>query len=166
MKAEVNGLNEKVVKMLAERKMTVSAAESCTGGLFAALITNVSGASEVLNESFVTYANSAKMKYLGVKGKTLEKHGAVSYETAFEMAEGLRKNTGADVTVGITGIAGPTGGTKEKPVGLVYIGCYLCGRTVTKECRFHGTRQDNRNASVEEALKLLEKQLEEEPSTK
>ena len=110
MKAEVNGLNEKVVKMLAERKMTVSAAESCTGGLFAALITNVSGASEVLNESFVTYANSAKMKYLGVKGETLEKHGAVSYETAFEMAEGLRKNTGADVTVGITGIAGPTGG--------------------------------------------------------
>ena len=95
MKAEVNGLNEKVVKMLAERKMTVSAAESCTGGLFAALITNVSGASEVLNESFVTYANSAKMKYLGVKGKTLEKHGAVSYETAFEMAEGLRKNTGS-----------------------------------------------------------------------
>ena len=76
MKAEVNGLNEKVVKMLAERKMTVSAAESCTGGLFAALITNVSGASEVLNESFVTYANSAKMKYLGVKGETLEKHGA------------------------------------------------------------------------------------------
>lgn len=101
MKAEVNGLNEKVVKMLAERKMTVSAAESCTGGLFAALITNVSGASEVLNESFVTYANSAKMKYLGVKGETLEKHGAVSYETAFEMADGLRKNTGADVTVGI-----------------------------------------------------------------
>ena len=94
--------------------MTVSAAESCTGGLFAALITNVSGASEVLNESFVTYANSAKMKYLGVKGETLEKHGAVSYETAFEMADGLRKNTGADVTVGITGIAGPTGGTKRK----------------------------------------------------
>ena len=91
MKAEVNGLNEKVVKMLAERKMTVSAAESCTGGLFAALITNVSGASEVLNESFVTYANSAKMKYLGVKGETLEKHGAVSYETAFEMADGLKK---------------------------------------------------------------------------
>ena len=81
-KAEVNGLNEKVVKMLAERKMTVSAAESCTGGLFAALITNVSGASEVLNESFVTYANSAKMKYLGVKGETLEKHGAVIYAYA------------------------------------------------------------------------------------
>ena len=72
MKAEVNGLNEKVVKMLAERKMTVSAAESCTGGLFAALITNVSGASEVLNESFVTYANSAKMKYLGVKGEVMK----------------------------------------------------------------------------------------------
>ena len=159
MKAEVNGLNEKVVKMLAERKMTVSAAESCTGGLFAALITNVSGASEVLNESFVTYANSAKMKYLGVKGETLEKHGAVSYETAFEMAEGLRKNTGADVTVGITGIAGPTGGTKEKPVGLIYVGCCIGTETYVKECRFHGTREENRNAAVEAALKLLEDNL-------
>ena len=88
MKAEVNGLNEKVVKMLAERKMTVSAAESCTGGLFAALITNVSGASEVLNESFVTYANSAKMKYLGVKGEELHLNG-----TREEIREGTCKIT-------------------------------------------------------------------------
>ena len=152
MKAEVNGLNEKVVKMLAERKMTVSAAESCTGGLFAALITNVSGASEVLNESFVTYANSAKMKYLGVKGETLEKHGAVSYETAFEMAEGLRKNTGADVTVGITGIAGPTGGTKEKPVGLVYIGCAVRSNVYVEKNVFSGDRQQVRRQAADRAI--------------
>ena len=152
MKAEVNGLNEKVVKMLAERKMTVSAAESCTGGLFAALITNVSGASEVLNESFVTYANSAKMKYLGVKGETLEKHGAVSYETAFEMADGLRKNTGADVTVGITGIAGPTGGTKEKPVGLVYIGCAVRSNVYVEKNVFSGDRQQVRRQAADRAI--------------
>ena len=159
MKVEVNGLNEKVVKMLAERKMTVSAAESCTGGLFAALITNVSGASEVLNESFVTYANSAKMKYLGVKGETLEKHGAVSYETAFEMAEGLRKNTGADVTVGITGIAGPTGGTKEKPVGLVYMGITINNKTIVKKYIFNGDRQQIRNRACKTLLNDLRLEL-------
>ena len=101
-----------------------------------------------------------------MRHETLEQYGAVSTQTAEEMAEGAAKAAGADAALSVTGIAGPLGGTKEKPVGLVYIGCYLCGRTVTKECRFHGTRQENRNASVEEALKLLEKQLEEEPSTK
>ena len=156
MKAEVNGLNEKVVKMLAERKMTVSAAESCTGGLFAALITNVSGASEVLNESFVTYANSAKMKYLGVKGETLEKHGAVSYETAFEMAEGLRKNTGADVTVGITGIAGPT----EKPVGLVYVGICVMGETEVKELHLNGTREEVRECTCKITFENIANRIE------
>lgn len=160
MKAEVNGLNEKVVKMLAERKMTVSAAESCTGGLFAALITNVSGASEVLNESFVTYANSAKMKYLGVKGETLEKHGAVSYETAFEMAEGLRKNTGADVTVGITGITGPTGGTKEKPVGLVYVGICVMGETEVKELHLNGTREEVRECTCKITFENIANRIE------
>ena len=138
MKAEVNGLNEKVVKMLAERKMTVSAAESCTGGLFAALITNVSGASEVLNESFVTYANSAKMKYLGVKGETLEKHGAVSYETAFEMAEGLRKNTGADVTVGI---------------------CVM-GETEVKELHLNGTREEVRESTCKITFENIANRIE------
>lgn len=159
MKAEVNGLNEKVVKMLAERKMTVSAAESCTGGLFAALITNVSGASEVLNESFVTYANSAKMKYLGVKGEILEKHGAVSYETAFEMAEGLRKNTGADVTVGITGI-GPTGGTKEKPVGLVYVGICVMGETEVKELHLNGSREEVRESTCKITFENIANRIE------
>lgn len=159
MKAEVNGLNEAVVKLLAEKKMTISSAESCTGGLFSALITNVPGASDILNEAFVTYANSAKMKYLGVKEETLEKHGAVSYETAFEMAEGLCARTGADVTVGITGIAGPGGGTKEKPVGLVYAGVCVNGKTEVIEMRHDGTREQVREKTCIEVLKNIKSRI-------
>ena len=159
MKAEVNGLNEAVVKLLAKKKMTISSAESCTGGLFSALITNVPGASDILNEAFVTYANSAKMKYLGVKEETLEKHGAVSYETAFEMAEGLCARTGADVTVGITGIAGPGGGTKEKPVGLVYAGVCVNGKTEVIEMRHDGTREQVREKTCIEVLKNIKSRI-------
>ena len=159
MKAEVNGLNEAVVKLLAEKKMTISSAESCTGGLFSALITNVPGASDILNEAFVTYANSAKMKYLGVKEETLEKHGAVSHETAFEMAEGLCARTGADVTVGITGIAGPGGGTKEKPVGLVYAGVCVNGKTEVIEMRHDGTREQVREKTCIEVLKNIKSRI-------
>ena len=159
MEAEVNGLNEAVVKLLAEKKMTISSAESCTGGLFSALITNVPGASDILNEAFVTYANSAKMKYLGVKEETLEKHGAVSHETAFEMAEGLRARTGADVAVGITGIAGPGGGTKEKPVGLVYAGVCVNGKTEVIEMRHDGTREQVREKTCIEVLKNIKSRI-------
>ncbi len=155
MKAEVNGLNEEAVKMLAERKMTISSAESCTGGLFSALITAVPGASDILNEAFVTYANSAKIKYLGVSEETLEKHGAVSYETAYEMASLLQKRTGADVTVGITGIAGPGGGTKEKPVGLVYAGVCINGETAVMEMRHYGTRDEVREKTCREVFKNI-----------
>ena len=159
MKAEVNGLNEAVVKLLAEKKMTISSAGSCTGGLFSALITKVPGASDILNEAFVTYANSAKMKYLGVKEETLEKHGAVSHETAFEMAEGLRARTGADVTVGITGIAGPGGGTKEKTVGLVYAGVCVNGKTEVIEMRHDGTREQVREKTCIEVLKNIKSRI-------
>ena len=159
MKAEVNELNGEVVKLLAEKKMTISSAESCTGGLFSALITNVPGASDILNEAFVTYANSAKMKYLGVKEETLGNHGAVSRETAFEMAEGLRARTGADVTVGITGIAGPGGGTKEKPVGLVYAGVCVNGKTEVIEMHHDGTREQVREKSCIEVLKNIKSRI-------
>ncbi len=111
-----------VVKLLLEKHLTFSAAESCTGGLVSAAITSVSGSSEVYNEGICTYANSAKMKYLGVKEETLRKFGAVSENTAYEMATGMRKAANADIAVSVTGIAGPTGGTKEKPVGTVYGG--------------------------------------------
>ena len=144
MIADVGTLNKEVVRLLQKRNMTISAAESCTGGLFCALITSVAGASDVLNEGFVTYANTAKMKYLGVKESTIITYGAVSSETAYEMAQGLYERTDADVTVGITGIAGPGGGTAEKPVGLVFAGICVNGSTEVMEMRYSGTRDEVR----------------------
>jgi PncC family amidohydrolase len=159
MKADVNGLNEQVVELLAKKKMTISAAESCTGGLFAALVTNVSGASEVLNESFVTYANAAKVKYLGVKEETIEKHGAVSMETALEMANGLYKRTGANVAVAITGIAGPNGGTAEKPVGLVYAGVCINGECAIMEMHHSGTREEVREKTCKMVFENIKNRI-------
>ncbi len=115
-------LEEVVVKMLAAVHQTIAVAESCTGGTIANRITNVSGSSEVFINGCVTYSNESKTRLLGVSGKTLVEHGAVSEEVAREMAEGVRTGSGADFGISTTGIAGPTGGTPEKPVGLVYIG--------------------------------------------
>ncbi len=118
---DISNQETALVRLLEEKGLHISMAESCTGGLLAKRITDVSGASGVLDVSFVTYANEAKEKYLGVRKDTLAAHGAVSPEVASEMAEGVRRVSGADIGVGITGIAGPTGGTPEKPVGLIYI---------------------------------------------
>lgn len=159
MIAEMNGLNNEVVELLIKQKMTISAAESCTGGLFAALITEVSGASDVIGESFVTYSNEAKMKHLGVRAETLEAHGAVSRETAYEMAEGLFKRTGANVTVGITGIAGPDGGTEEKPVGLVYAGICVNGTTEVLKMNHSGSRNEVREKTCIEAFKMIKNRV-------
>jgi nicotinamide-nucleotide amidase len=115
-------LEEIVVKMLAAAHQTIAVAESCTGGAIANRITNVSGSSEVFINGCVTYSNESKTRLLGVLEKTLAEHGAVSEEVAREMAEGVRTRSGADFGISTTGIAGPTGGTPEKPVGLVYIG--------------------------------------------
>ena len=120
-------LEEAIVRMLEEDGMTVTTAESCTGGLLAGRITNVPGASNVYKEGYVTYSNDAKERLLRVKRETLMQHGAVSPQTAYEMAEGVALAAGADASLSITGIAGPGGGTEEKPVGLVYIGCYVKG---------------------------------------
>ena len=119
---DVPSIESVVVEKLKERHMTVAFAESCTGGLISKRITDVPGASEVFGFGFCTYANEAKMKILGVKEETLAAHGAVSEETASEMAQGALKVSGADIAVAVTGIAGPGGGTPEKPVGLVYMG--------------------------------------------
>ncbi len=159
MKANVNGLNNEIVKLLTDNKMTVSAAESCTGGLFSALITDVPGSSEVFGESYVTYSNAAKVKLIGVKQETLDAYGAVSRETAFEMAEGLYKRTGADVTVGITGIAGPGGGGREKPVGLVYAGIRVNGRIEVLEMQHTGDRGEVREKTCIEALRYIKNAL-------
>lgn len=155
-------LEESVVELLAQKKMTVTTAESCTGGLIAGTLVNVAGASDVLNEGYVTYSNDAKERLVGVKHETLEEYGAVSEQIAREMAEGAARAAKADAALSATGIAGPGGGTEEKPVGLVYIGCYVNGETTVKECRFEGSRMENRLHTVETALQLLLRQLSEE----
>ena len=119
---DIKSLQNALVKSLGERRLTVATAESCTGGLIAKRITEIPGASEVFGMGAVCYANSIKTRVLGVSAETLERFGAVSHQTAREMAEGVRRVSGADIAVSTTGIAGPGGGTQEKPVGLVYIG--------------------------------------------
>lgn len=156
---DVATLEEEVVSMLEELGLTLTTAESCTAGLVAGRIMNVAGASTVYNEGYITYSNEAKHKLLGVKEETLETYGAVSHNTAYEMAKGAAKAAGADAALSVTGIAGPGGGTKEKPVGLVYIGCYLNGKVRTEEFHFTKDRAGNRESSVEEALKLLREEL-------
>ena len=126
-------LEETVVKMLAAARKTIATAESCTGGMIANRITNVSGSSEVFLNGWVTYSNESKLKQLGVRAETLKKFGAVSEEVAREMAESARAHSGADYAVSATGIAGPTGGTTEKPVGLVFIGMATPQRTVVQQ---------------------------------
>ncbi len=148
-------LEEQIVKKLQEKGYTITTAESCTGGLLAGRILNVSGASEVYMEGYITYANEAKERILGVKHETLETYGAVSKETAEEMAVGAARAAKADVALSTTGIAGPGGGTVEKPVGLIYISCFLNGEVQVRELRLHGTREENRQDTVTETLKLL-----------
>jgi len=152
-------LEEEVVELLARKHLTVTTAESCTGGLIAGTLINAAGASDVLNEGYVTYSNEAKERLVHVSHETLERYGAVSAQTAQEMAEGAARAAGADAALSATGIAGPGGGSVEKPVGLVYIGCCLNGRTVVKECRFNGSRMENRLRTVETALTMLKEQL-------
>ncbi len=140
-----------VVRLLIEKNYTISAAESCTGGLFCSAITDVSGASAVFNAGIITYSNDAKMKYLGVKEDTLKQYGAVSKFTALEMSAGIKKANNADIGVGITGIAGPTGDTSGKPVGLVYISV----NEIVTENHFKGTRDEVRTQAVEKALEMV-----------
>lgn len=155
-------LEERVIKLLADKRLTVTTAESCTGGLISGTLVNVAGASDVLGEAYVTYSNEAKQRLVGVKQETLERYGAVSAQTAREMAEGVARAAHADAALSATGIAGPGGGTVEKPVGLVYIGCFLRGKTVIRECRFTGDRMENRLQTVRTALEMLEEALEED----
>lgn len=148
-------LADAVLKLLRKRGETVTFAESCTGGLLAGEFVGAPGASECLMESYVTYANSAKEKLLGVSADTLASYGAVSEECAREMAVGALKAAGADWAVSVTGIAGPDGGTAEKPVGTVYIGVAHNGSAVAKRFSFRGDRQWIRTLSVVNALNLL-----------
>lgn len=152
-------LEESVIRLLEEKKMTVTTAESCTGGKLSGRLLNVAGASSVYNEGYITYANASKEKILGVKHETLETYGAVSEQTAAEMALGAAKAAGADAALSVTGIAGPGGGTAEKPVGLVYIGCAVKGEVTVREYRFTGNREKNRDYAVARAITLLREEL-------
>ena len=152
-------LEQTVVELLKDRGLTISFAESCTCGLVSARLVSVPGASEVYQAGFVTYANEAKQKFLGVREETLFEHGAVSPETAAQMSEGVRRAAGADVGVGITGIAGPDGGTPEKPVGLVYISVSYREETRVTEQHFSGNRAKVRERSVNAALDLVRRMI-------
>lgn len=149
-------IQTKVVNALIEKGYHISLAESCTGGLATAAIVSVADASKVLDVSFVTYANEAKMRYLGVKEETIAAYGVVSEQVAHEMAEGVAKEADCQVGIGITGIAGPGGGTEAKPVGMVCFGINVNGmvRTYTKQFGDIG-RNEVRNASVDFVLRTL-----------
>lgn len=154
-------LEESVIRLLKERNLTLTTTESITGGMVAARLTDVSGASEVFKQGLVTYCNKAKRNLLNVKKSTLKKHGAVSKKTAKEMAKNGALITGADVCISLTGIAGP-GTEEDKPVGLVYIGCYFNDSIVVEECHFEGDRATIRENAVKEALTLLCRCVSEE----
>lgn len=152
-------IEEVVAKLLIEKKLTISTAESCTGGMIASTLINYPGISEVFLEGAVTYSNEAKHNRLGVKNETLDKYGAVSAETAGEMAIGIAKTAGTDVSIVTTGIAGPGGGTEKKPVGLVYIGVCVGGNVTVQKHIFKGNRARVRLQATVTGLDMLRRIL-------
>ena len=145
-----------LIKLLIKKKLKISLAESCTGGLLASSITSISGASKVFNLGFVTYSNQAKIKVLKVNRNVIKKYGAVSHECCSVMVKNLSKISKANINVSITGIAGPKGGTKEKPVGLVYIGVKKGNKIQVNKCLFRGkNRSSIQKATVRKALNLI-----------
>ena len=152
----------RIAALLEKKNIKVSTAESCTGGLVAAALVNVAGMSNWFEEGYVTYSNTAKQKLLGVDKDTLEQFGAVSEQTARQMAIGAAKAAGCQAAVATTGIAGPDGGTDEKPVGLVYIGAVVRDDVVIEKHIFKGDRADVRTQSTQAALELLEQMLEKD----
>lgn len=152
-------LEKAVVDLLVANHLTITTVESCTGGMLAARLINVPGVSDIFKTGYITYSNKSKRRVLGIKKPLLEKHGAVSPEIAKDMAKRAVLFAKADVAVGITGIAGPDGGSEEKPVGLVYIACNVCGRIDVKECHFSGNRMKIRENSVSAALSMLRESI-------
>ena len=146
---------EKVFKICLRRKIKLAFAESCTGGLLSSLITSFPNSSRIFTCGFITYSNLSKQNMIGVKNKTLKKYGAVSYEVAKEMVNGVWKKDKINIAVSITGIAGPTGQTKNKKIGLVYIGIKSKKGIVINEFNFKGNREKIRFASVEKAVDLI-----------
>ena len=152
----MSNLSLKIVKLLTKKKLTVSFAESCTGGLLASSITSISGSSKVFNIGLVTYSNNAKVKLLQVPKKTITKYGAVSYETCLSMVKNLSKISKANISISITGVAGPNGGTNEKPVGLVFIGLKKGRRIIIKKNLFKSKQRVSiQKATVNKSLKMI-----------
>ena len=145
-----------IIKLLIKKRIKISVVESCTGGLLAKTITSVSGSSKIFNFGLITYSNQAKIKFLKVNKNIISKYGAVSHECCLAMVNNLSKITKANIYISITGIAGPRGGTKKKPVGLVYIGIKKNNKTLVKKNLFKSKKRDSiRKASVLKTLKVL-----------
>ena len=152
----MNDFSSKVVRILTKKKLSVSFAESCTGGLLASTITSISGSSKVFNMGLITYSNNAKVKLLKVPKKTITKYGAVSHETCLSMVENLSKISKSNISISITGVAGPNGGTKQKPVGLVYVGLKKGRKTIIKKNLFKNKgRIFIQKATVKKVLKMV-----------
>ena len=148
-------LLNKISFQLKKQHLTVATAESCTGGLIAHTLTNVSGSSEYFDRGIVSYSNKAKVELLGVPEDILKEHGAVSEQVAKAMAKGVREKSKVDIGLATTGIAGPTGGTKEKPVGLVYLGIAGSKNVEVKRFIFSGNRLENKESTCSAALQML-----------
>ena len=149
-------LSQKTVNILRRKRLKISFAESCTGGLLSSSITSISGSSKIFTLGLVAYSNKSKTNMLKVPNKIISKHGAVSYETCFSMVKNLNKITKTNISVSITGVAGPKGGTKQKPVGLVYIGIKRGNKTLVKRYFFKNKKRISiQKAAVIKSLKLI-----------
>lgn len=146
---------KRVSDLLKQKKLTVATAESCTGGLIAHSLTNISGSSDYFERGIVSYSNDAKIELLDVSEDLLIKYGAVSKQVAKAMAESIRTKSNVDIGISSTGITGPTGGTKEKPVGLVYISVSTSDETIVKKFQFSGDRLQNKESTCIAALQML-----------
>jgi len=156
MEKELTEAAEQLLTACRGKKWTVTTAESCTGGMVAAALTEIAGSSDVMDRGFVTYTNEAKHEMVGVPMAIFEAVGAVSEEVARAMAEGARTHAGVDLACGITGVAGPGGGSDEKPVGLVHIAAASATRTIHERCMFDGDRHAVRLASALKALEMMQ----------
>jgi nicotinamide-nucleotide amidase len=145
----------RLLKVCKKQGIMITTVESCTGGLIAALLTEIAGSSSVFDRGFVTYSNDAKNKQLGLSAALIKRYGAVSAEVAAAMATGALKHSQAQLSVAVTGIAGPGGGTKKKPVGLVYISVAYGKEKATQKCRFKGSRTEVRLSAVKKVLEML-----------
>tara|TARA_B100000287_G_scaffold334121_1_gene319342 strand:- start:638 stop:1111 length:474 start_codon:yes stop_codon:yes gene_type:complete len=149
-------LSQKIVKLLSKKRLNISFAESCTGGLLSSSITSISGSSKIFTFGLVTYSNKSKMNILKIPKKIIMKHGAVSYETCLYMVKNLNKISKTNISLSITGVAGPKGGTKQKPVGLVFIGIKKGNKILIRKFLFKNKKRNLiQKASVNKALNLI-----------